>query len=82
MIDPLNPHVTLAQLKAFYKKAPPFAMPPPEGIIPGMCRALERAIRNPHTWGKRKHYKCTRTAMSHVYADAYKREREREREVA
>jgi hypothetical protein len=50
MIDPLNPHVTLAQLKAFPRRSPPFTMPPPEGIIPGMCRAYERAIRKPHTW--------------------------------
>jgi len=55
-IDHLNPHVTREQLKAFYKKAPPFAMPPPEGIIPPMCRALERAIRNPYVWGKKTHF--------------------------
>ena len=58
MIDPLNPHITREQYRALYRKAPPFAMPPPEGIIPQLCKAYERAIRNPYTWGKKKHYKA------------------------
>jgi hypothetical protein len=49
-------------------------MPPPEGIIPQMCRALERSIRQPHVWGKKKHYMCSRTGLPQIYADAYKRE--------
>lgn len=68
-----NPHLAFVNIKRFHK-AEPFTMPPPEGIIPQMCRALERSIRQPHVWGKKKHYVCSRTGLDKIYADAYKRE--------
>jgi hypothetical protein len=54
-----NPHLAFVNIKRFHK-AEPFPMPPPEGIIPAMCSAYERAIRRVYTW---------RSKVTHVSRD-------------
>ncbi len=56
----LNPHLAFVRV---VRRAPSFAMPPSEGIVPGLCRTLERAVRNPYSWGKRKPHAYARTQM-------------------
>ncbi len=56
----LNPHLAFVRVA---RRSPPFAMPPREGIVPGLCRTLERAIRNPYSWGKRKAHKSAAAQM-------------------